>query len=186
MKKLMILIGGLLLAVCCLTSVDAQAASQNGYAISNWHRLNPDQSNPAPEHERLTCSQGATWYCAYFKQAEPRLNFHWDSSVGSFIGSDATDSWNCPSWFPARVCRHVTRVASGRMAFILADGSTFQTTQEFVVTNTKGHQTLYVYWVDYGFACPWYRTFKAAVDANPFPLPFNGTNWPVADCFATA
>ena len=24
---------------------------------STWHRLNPDQSNPAPEHERLRCRE---------------------------------------------------------------------------------------------------------------------------------
>jgi len=35
-----------------------------------WHRLNADQSNPAPEHERLRCREGAArWACpAWFTE----------------------------------------------------------------------------------------------------------------------
>ena len=60
---------------------------------STWHRLNPDQSNPAPEHERLRCKKAAVW-----------------------------------------VCR------------------------------------------------PWFSSFRGALRANPFPLPFNGVDWPSSDC----
>ena len=53
----------------------AGSASSSGRPGLNteWHRLNPDQSNPAPEHERLTCLQGRGWSCHYDTVPEPRL-----------------------------------------------------------------------------------------------------------------
>ena len=48
-------------------------------------------------------------------------------------------------------------------------------------------EVLYLSWVDFGFACPWFPSFEAALAANPFPLPFNGVDWPAQDCiFAPA
>jgi hypothetical protein len=154
---------------------------------SAWHRLNPDQSNPAPEHERLRCAEGRrNWSCQYDKVAEPDLNFHWDATVGTFAGRDVTKSWTCPGWFPARVCNNVTQVVRGEMTFALTDGSTFSTPQELVVTDVRGSEVLQVHWVDYGFACPWYPTFHKALRVNPFPLPFNGTDWPEGDCVSAS
>ena len=43
-------------------------------------------------------------------------------------------------------------------------------------------EVLYLSWVDSGFACPWFPSFEAALAANPFPLPFNGVDWPSQDC----
>ena len=66
---------------------------------STWHRLNPDQSNPAPEHERLRCIEAAVWVCRYDKVPEPALNFSWNRTTAQFVGRDITDSWSCPEWF---------------------------------------------------------------------------------------
>jgi hypothetical protein len=46
----------------------------------------------------------------------------------------------------------------------------------------SGDDMLNVYWVSFGFTCPWFSTFEAALSANPFPLPFNGVDWPNPDC----
>ena len=43
-------------------AVPAGAAGARPHT-STWHRLNPDQSNPAPEHERLRCREAAVWVC---------------------------------------------------------------------------------------------------------------------------
>jgi hypothetical protein len=63
-----------------------------------------------------------------------------------------------------------------------ADGSTFAALQELIVTSGGGTQVLWVRWVRFGFACPWFPTFDQALAANPFPLPFNGVDWPEDDC----
>jgi hypothetical protein len=167
------------------TAADASAPSSNRPGLNaQWHRLNPDQSNPAPEHERLTCLQGRGWNCHYDKVPEPTLNFHWDSTEGDFHGADITKAWTCPEWFPADVCQNVAQVARGTTVFRQADGSTFAALQELIVANQGGAQTLWVHWVRFGFACPWFPTFDDALAANPFPLPFNGTDWPEGDCLA--
>jgi hypothetical protein len=163
-------------------AIAALPAAGSPPAPGAWHRLNPDQTNPAPEHERLTCSEGSSWSCRYDKVAEPELNFHWDGTVGTFTGGDVTTAWTCPGWFPASVCTNVTQVVRGNIRFAFTDGSRFFTRQELVVAEVAGAQVLYVHWVQFGFACPWYRTFDEALAANPFPVPFNGTDWPAADC----
>jgi hypothetical protein len=114
--------------------------------------------------------------------AEPELNFHRDGTVGTFTGGDVTTAWSCPAWFPASVCSNVTQVVRGNIRFAFTDGSRFFTRQELVVADVAGAQVLYVHWVQFGFACPWYRTLDEALAANPFPVPFNGTDWPAADC----
>jgi hypothetical protein len=144
---------------------------------SAWHRLNPDQSNPAPEHERLQCIEAAVWVCQYDKVPEPELNFSWDGTTGHFVGRDITDTWTCPTWLTD--CATVTRVVEGVALYVPAGGQPFRVLTELVF-DAAG--TLYVYWVDFGFACPWFSTFAAALSANPFPLPFNGVDWPSADC----
>jgi hypothetical protein len=151
-----------------------------------WNRLNPDRSNPAPEHEHLYCSQvdgakvgtGAdTWRCQYDKIPQPTLNFHWNSTRGSLSGRDATATWSCPSWFPAGICRNVVQVVEGKMAFLHPP---LTVVEDLVVSHTGNGQRLYVYWAD-RFECPWFRTFARARAANPLPLPFNGTG-PRQDC----
>ena len=168
-----------------LTAAAGSASSSGRPGLNTeWHRLNPDQSNPAPEHERLTCLQGRGWSCHYDKVPESSLNFHWDTTVGDFNGADITKSWTCPDWFPADICQDVTQVARGTTVFRQADGSTFAARQELVVANQGGAQMLWVHWVRFGFACPWFPTFDQALAANPFPLPFNGVDWPEDDCIA--
>jgi len=149
---------------------------------TTWHRINGDQSNAAPEHEVLVCAVSADWSCSYSKEEEPALNFHWDGTVGAFHGSDIADSWTCPEWFPRSVCNHTTQVASGQMTYTFTDGSTFTANEELVVSKARGGPALYLHFVDFGFACPWYPTFEKALKSNPIPLPFDGQTWPTDDC----
>lgn len=79
------------LANSTAASASAPPGGQPGQH-TEWHRLNPDQSNPASEHERLTCLQGRGWSCHYDKVPEPSLNFHWDSTEGDFHGAVVTQA----------------------------------------------------------------------------------------------
>jgi len=112
-----------------------------------WHRLNADQSNPAPEHERLRCREGAA-------------------------------RWACPAWFTE--CADVIRVVEG-VATIRPEGE-----QPFKLRVAYGFlddQMLYVLIPD-ALACPWFTSFRSTLRANPFPLPFNGVDWPSSDYIA--
>jgi hypothetical protein len=144
-----------------------------------WHRLNSDHSHP-PEHERFECVEGSTWTCMYSKVPEPALNFQWNGQQGTFIGPLAQQGqWTCPSWFPSNICANATRVAQGIRSF--EPVSTAIIREDLIVTKTGNHEQMYDYWVG-RHVCPWYQTFDEALAANPFPLPFNGTNWPAQDC----
>jgi len=194
----MALCGVATLALIAITAFggSASAATRSGPNRSAgaldgmWHRLNPQQSqsNPAPEHERLTCHMSAgqavvalPWACRYDKLPEPALNFAWNTTRGRFHGADVSATWACPSWFPASVCENVTQVVEGDFVFSLAGGGQFSVLQDLVVTQAGGEQRLYAYWVNL-FVCPWFRTFAEALAANPFPLPFDGVNGPAGDC----
>ena len=151
--------------------------------MSVWHRLDMDRANPAPEHERLSCSRGLVWTCHYDKAAEPALAFWWDTTRGDFIGTDVTRIWGCPSWFPTSICTEVTRVVAGTMTIERADGITFSGPFDLVFARAGSDaQVLHVYWPVFGFTCPWYRTFSEALAANPMPLPFDGSDWPPLEC----
>jgi hypothetical protein len=127
-----------------------------------WHRLNP--GNP-PEHERFACLAGATtWKCRYDKLPEPTLGFGWDSTRGTFSGSDTTGDWACPDWFTSDPCDAADTVISGVGTFYFprASGS-FSVDQQLLVSDDG---TLWLYWVDQ-FVCPWYPTFDEALDSDP-------------------
>ena len=173
MKRVWLLFALVVLLVAGLAVPAASAASP---PRSTWHRLNPDQNNPAPEHERLRCIEGTVWVCRYDKVPEPALNFFLDRTTGQFVGRDITASWTCPEWFPE--CAAVTRVVEGTVTYRPEGGHPFKILTDLVFL---GDEVLYVYWVDF-FACPWFSTFEAALAANPFPLPFNGVDWPEQDC----
>jgi hypothetical protein len=147
--------------------------------------LSADRTQPAPEHEHLICQQsdGGDRTCFYNKLPEPNLNFQWDTTRGTFHGVDVTATWVCPESFGVAVCESVTSVVEGVFVF----ERQFNIRQDLVVTNEGSTETLYAYWVDFGFACPWFRTFAQAFSANPFPLPFDGVNWPApaAGCLFT-
>jgi len=147
-----------------------------------WDRLNPDQSNPTPEHEVLGCGGMDRVYCLYDKWPVPILGFETppDETYGIFLGEEVT-SWQCPGWFPDEICDSSTFIAGGVMRYHLPDGSTFRMDQNLIVTEIGGKHVLYMYWVD-SFVCPWYRSFREALAANPFPLPFDGEHWPEVDC----
>lgn len=192
--------GGLAAAVVAVVLIALFAGAENGAAApalasgpanalaGSWDRLNPQQSqsNPVPEHERLTCARradvdGGAWICRYFKIPAPQLNFGWNTTTGRFVGSDVTATWSCPAWFPATICAGVVQVVEGTFVFDLASGGQLTSFQDLVITQAAGTQRLYDYWVNQ-FACPWFRSFDQALAANPFPLPFNGVNGPVLDC----
>lgn len=178
----MLVIVGIAVAYIMLFQSRVYAAPGPPALTGTWDRLNP-YHDPSPEHEVLQCGGSARWHCVYGKHPEPRLAFEQppDATSGSFRGEDVTLGWTCPTWFPADVCDTVTFVAGGVMHYRQSDGSDLVVDEELIVASTDGQQVLYVYWADQ-FFCPWYRSFDEAVAANPFPLPFNGTDWPAPDC----
>jgi hypothetical protein len=167
----------------------SSAASSQGDAgtlAGQWHRLSADRSNPAPEHQLLTCHRlgdngRAVWTCHYNKVPEPALNFFWDADQGEFVGQDVTDFWTCPAWFPASICANVSSVVEGSTVFENAGGPTGSVFTDLIVTQVGERQVLQFYFVNQ-FVCPWFRTFSEALAANPMPLPFDGVNWPSQDC----
>lgn len=179
-----VFLGILALAFLPLQTGTPASAHVRPDLAGKWDRLNPDQGNPTPEHEVLRCGGNASPTCVYDKQPEPRLGFENppDSTSGRFRGKDITEGWLCPEWLPQGVCANTTFVANGTMKFRLSDGSPLAVSQELIVTELDGDSVLYVYWVDQGVACPWFRSFEEAIAANPFPLPFNGVDWPGMDC----
>ena len=182
--KSRLLIVSVLVALAALGTPTLAAAGHP--ETTTWHRVNPDQSHAAPEHERWQCRTAAVWVCHYDKVQERALNFRWDRAAATFIGRDITDTWDCPEFFETR-CGAVRQVVAGT-SHIRPDGGPAQRYQvEFVVLRTS---VLYVV-VDvptdegaFTFACPWYPSFGGALHANPFPLPFNGSDWPAPDCIS--
>ena len=174
-KKLVLLI----VLVGALVAVAPAAAGGKRPLAGRWHRLNPDLSNPTPEHEVLKCKGKGSWKCRYDKRPERKLGFEHppDSTSGRFKGEDITSGWACPFWFPAGVCTDVVYVVRGEMLFSPSEGPDFTITQELVVTESGGDQILYVYWVDQ-FVCPWFRSFDDALAANPLPSPTQDCTFP--------
>ena len=137
------------------------AASNN----NSWHRLNADKSNPAPEHERLTCARGTdALLCQYDKVRA--TGYQWDRSVARFKGHDVTAGWSCPPAFGSDVCDNVDRVWSGQARYWPAQGGSFKVAQEMIIVNWGGQKVMFQYWVNQ-FACPWFRSFSEARAANP-------------------
>jgi hypothetical protein len=127
-----------------------------------WHRLNPGVTN---EHERLRCVEvSPTWVCRYDKLPEP--GFQLDGTVGIFHGRNITTTWTCPEWFAGEICDNVRAVYEGRATYLIDGGHPFHSWQDYIITDMAGQPVLIQYWVDQ-FACPWFRTFDEAVDANP-------------------
>jgi hypothetical protein len=168
----------LILSLLVGSAVPAAAAATPA-STTTWHRLNPDQSNPAPEHERLRCIEAAVWVCRYDKVPEPDLNFSWNRTTAQFIGRDITATWDCPEWFTE--CAAVTRVVEGTAVYRGEVAHPFKVLVDLIFIDD---QVLYLSWVDFGFACPSYPSFEAALAANPFPLPFDGVTWPSPDCLS--
>lgn len=180
-------------STCALAVALPASADQSAPLSGEWNRLSVDQSNPAPEHELLNCvetgdaqagTSSGTWFCRYSKRPEPTLNFYWNNRQGFFSGHDVTATWSCPAWFPSGICANVVQVVEGTMNFTQRSvGFSLTVLEDLVVTQDGTSQGLYVYWVNQGFECPWFRAFDAALTANPLPLPFNGT-WAPQDCVA--
>jgi hypothetical protein len=185
-KRMLLLLA--LSSVCALGLAVPASADMAAPLAGEWSRLSADQSNPAPEHELLRCIENegtgsaGTWWCRYSKQPEPGLKFYWNNRQGFFSGTDVTATWSCPAWFPNTICANVVQVVEGTMTFVQpSDGFELSVNEDFIVTQEGTAQKMYAFWIDYGFYCPWFRTFADAVAANPLPLPFDGT-WPPQDC----
>jgi hypothetical protein len=165
-------------------SIPAALSASSGGAGLTWHRLNGNFPN-APNHERIRCVHDSNlWLCRYDKVAEPDLNFSWDSTKGQFAGFDVTRTWSCPAWFPPSICSSITAVVSGTFRYFPAQGGPpVDVREDLVFSGTGKSRRLNVYFVDQ-FVCPWFPTFAKALKANPFPLPFNGRDWPPQDCSA--
>jgi hypothetical protein len=151
-------LASLLVAVFLLltTAVPAVAAGP-----STWHRVNPYAAN-GPEHERLICGPATVGVaCRYDKLHEPRLDFAWDTTKGTFHGG-LVSGWITPAWFPAQAA-DAAAVYGGAAIYYPAGGAPFSVDTRLVFA-TDG--TLYVYWVDQ-FVCPWYSTFSQALDHDP-------------------
>jgi hypothetical protein len=185
-RRFALVVIALLAALSLAFQSNTAAASSALSLVGTWHRLNPGSGGPSPEHEVLRCGGTVSISCIYDKQPEPLLGFTNppDSTMGFFRGTDATASWSCPAWFPAAVCAGTQFVASGVMTYHQSSGSLLVANHDLVVSNVGGQAQLYVYWPDNGFACPWFRSFSAALAANPFPLPFDGVDYPAQDCVA--
>ncbi len=183
-SRIVLTVIGLLAVLSLAFQAPAAFAPTAVSLVGKWDRLNPDQGGVSPEHEVLRCGGDVSIYCIYDKQPEPVLGFlnPPDSTMGFFSGQDASAGWSCPSWFPPAVCSNVLFVASGVMTYYESSGTQLVVNHDLVVANVNGQSRLYVYWVDNGFACPWFRSFAEALAANPFPLPFNGQDWPAGDC----
>jgi hypothetical protein len=167
-----------------LAPASAGPAPGAARSVAEWHRLNPDQSNSAPQHERFTCVERRVWRCFYDHVAEPTLDA--DDNVARFVGHTVTSRWECPEWF-ADHCDEVVEVIRGKARVTLEDGTTFKLREEFIVTESDGQDVLWVHIVDFGVAIPWFRTFDQAVLAAGFdpPYEFDGTNWPASDGIIT-
>jgi len=182
---------GLMALVIGGGAAGAFAANQPSPLAGEWNRLSLDRSHPAPEHELFRCvenngvqsgTSSNDWFCHYWKEPERALNFYWDDTHGFFSGNDVTATWSCPAWFPTTVCMNVVQVVEGTTVYTRPGvPGNFPVREDYVVTQTGGSETMNAYWIDYGFECPWFRTFDEAVATNPLPLPFNGT-WASQDC----
>lgn len=137
---------------------------------------------PSPEHESLACGGFIIWRCFYFKIPEPALNFYWNTNRGFFQGTDVTDGWTCPAWFPAGICGNIVQVVHGTIVFVDPGvHPPFSVVADLIVSGAGSSRKLSFYWVGQ-FVCPWFRTFAQALAANPMPLPFDGVNWAPQDC----
>ncbi|MGE5251785.1 MAG: hypothetical protein ACM3QS_16400 [Bacteroidota bacterium] len=174
-----------IIGVLAVMSLSFQALAVPGAVslVGTWDRLNPGSP---PEHEVLRCGGNQLISCVYDKHPEPLLNFTNppEGTIGFFRGQDVTTSWTCPAGFGPGVCANVAFVASGVTTYTAPDGSQQVLPEDLVVSSVGGQSVLYMYFKSWGVACPWYRSFGAALAANPFPLPYNGTDGGQQDCFA--
>lgn len=144
--------------------------------FGEWSRLNtgPNGGNPSiAEHEVMHFRvEGNTWAGRYDKHPEPGLGFPNppDRTSGVFIGAVAND-FVCRPAFPFYPCQNVLQVIEGTTRYSPPTGLPFDVLeQHIVVRQENGQEVMWQYWVSPGnFACPWYRTFLEALDANPFP-----------------
>ena len=138
----------------------ATPAAVNG----EWHRNNYN----AGEEQLLCREAAASWTCKYVTP----------EATGRFSGSNVTDSWACPEWFPSTICENVVAVYHGNFLVVPVGGASeapIIIPEDYVITEVDGQEVLQLYWVDL-FVCPWYRTYAEALaaDFNCVFAPENG------------
>jgi hypothetical protein len=168
----------LLLLLCIPSSTAAYSPTLAG----EWHRLNPDQNNPTPEHEVLRCGGYNDWRCLYDKKPELLLGFEFlpEGTYGWFYGQNT----DCPeSW--GGFCDDVVSIVEGEIEYYKPDGTVETYPRYLVLADHSGEQVFYMSVTEdpLPVICHWYRSFDEAIEKNYFDLPFNGDNWPEMDCF---
>ena len=179
-RLLISLVTALLLTVFVAGGTTAAASGGghwegNGEGITTWHRLDFG----GPSHEQISCAGDDVVVCHYELVPEPELNLAWHSTTARFVGQDITAGWECPDWFPDGVCSQVVRVIGGYAVVHPAEEEPFNSLNNVVVLENG---QMWNYFVEFDFVCPYFPTFSEALEANPFPLPFNGVDLPAEDC----
>ena len=95
------------------------AAAAGSVTPMVWHRYNVYEPI-SPSHERLRCLTDGQWRCLYDTVPAPTLGFSNPLVKGTFVGTDVTDSWECPAadWFPTDICDSAAQVVSGTQSFV--------------------------------------------------------------------
>ena len=108
------------------------------------------------------CLTDGEWRCKYDTVPAPTFGFSNPLVMGTFVGTDVTDSWECPDadWFPTEICDSATRVISGTQSFVEPVQGELFTVDVLLIVTEDG--TLWDYWIDL-FVCPWYPTFAQAL-----------------------
>ncbi len=158
--------------------------------FGTWHRLNTDQSNPTPEHEvRWFRQERDRWVARYDKHPEPKLGFENppDGTFGNFRLTQLTDpnAIACLEGLPFDCPGDVVLALAGEGTYYPETGDPFTGRVQHLVLDRQVLWELWLLWPPLPtvkFACPSFRTFDEALAANPFPLPFNGEDWPAFDC----
>ena len=183
-------------AILMATVALAQPPAQEP-AFGKWHRLNPDPSERpgvSPVHQVLHLRRAAgVWEGPIDKHPEPQLGFE-NPPLGdrvNFSGLEiGPDDVVCIVGLPFDCPGDVAQALDGTSVVVFPqEGEVFAFPTQWLVVDVDGETLWEVILFSevipgfFNIACPWFRTFDEALAANPFPLPFNGVDFPAFDCF---
>lgn len=177
---------------CFLATVALGQPPPKEPAFGKWHRLNPRLDGVSPEHQVLHLRRPAgTWEGTIDKHPEPDLGFE-NPPLGdrvNFSGLEITNSEQvaCLDGFPFDCPDGVTQALDGTSVVVLPpEGERYTFPTQWIVGAGKVLWNVLLFSKAFpgapNVACPWFRTFDEALAANPFPLPFNGADFPEHDC----
>jgi hypothetical protein len=169
----------------------AEAPPSQSPLFGAWHRLGVAPTTP--EHVVLHVRRlRDTWVARFDKRPEPTLGFETPPArdFGTFEGSEIGASdiiclgdflFDCPGDVVVAVEGTGTFTSVDPpfedalvvpIQLLVIDGDRLWFTWLFPEINPEAPNV----------SCPWFRSFEEALAANPFPLPFNGTDFPPFDC----